>query len=136
MRRVLRSGYTDFGGIRIPALPGNHVLTDRADGTLWMLQHDVTGGWISITDTWPSRYFEYRVYEPYNGPVFQGHPTIQLLVRDGYLGYEVTPLDSMIQDMDNTRLLTRRGNSQTLRELVVPDDWVDGEVLAWETEID
>lgn len=137
---------------RIPSTPQFIVITDRDDGTLWTLSHDVTGDYIAINDqglniggSLPSEeWTDVRFYGPYEGP-YLAIPTrlqaanprlkLRLLIRGGYLGYE------LIEDPTNTghanhRVLTRRGLSRVYREIIVPQEWVNfyGEldVAGWE----
>lgn len=130
-RRV--QGYTDLGRIRIPPLPQYTIMTDRADGTKWLLQWNTThfsidgNGYISITTVLPSTP-DKLIYGPYEGPFVQeqnaaqGNPVLRLLIRGGRLGYESLQ-DQGVQSIDNPRVLTRRVGSNTLREVVVPLVW-------------
>jgi hypothetical protein len=115
-----------LGPYNIPAIPPRPrfvVLTDRDDGTLWVLSHDTTGNYVAINDRGLLRvgdittaYTDVTVYGPYDGPYLPGHPELRLLVRGGYLGFEkVTPAQ-----VQQARILTRRGVSGTLREIVAP----------------
>ena len=138
-RRVIR-GYMDFGGIRIPPLPQGTVFTDRDDGTLWLLSHTVTPpaadgfGYITITDVIPNA-VEHQVYEAYGEPVLGTNPMVRLLIRGGYLGYEDYTLGQGITDRDNQRIMTRKGLTRVIREIIVPTTWNHhGDVLGWDPE--
>lgn len=122
LRRMI-SGYTDMGPIRIPPLPANTILTDRGDGTLWQLTHDSTGQYLGIESAWPSRYKDLIVYSPYNGPRLGEEGRIQIFVRNGNLGFEFAEYPQGITDMDNPRLLTRRGVEHIILEIVLPTNW-------------
>src|SRR3990167_3608969 len=115
-RRV--RGHTDMGMIRIPALPQFIVMTDRADGKLWVLTHGSDGEHIAINDdltvldlgqrTWTS-----TTYGPNDGPYLPTNPGVRLIVRAGRLGYEFITQDQGVSDQDQARLLTRRRVQRT-----------------------
>lgn len=142
--------------VRIPALPEFKVLTDRDDGTLWVLSHDITGEYIAINDegllinsaiSSIRKRTEYHIYGPFDGPIVPDRPSNpygqaaaqkRLLVRGGYLGYEATE-----PEVEQSRVMTRRKVSRILREIIVPTTWrtfadlngilpSDEDVLGWE----
>lgn len=142
-RRV--QGYIDMGKVRVPPLPQYMVMTDRADGTLWLLSYNLTDlnppadgfGRISITDVLPSTP-DKLIFGPYEGPYVQevtneqGNPIIRLLIRDGHIGYEMPNFGPGVQSLDTARVLTRRGVANILREIVVPLAWRSaGDTLGW-----
>ena len=126
--RGTRGGYTNFGKIQIPFLPQGIVLTDRDDGTLWLLTHNLTEasaddtGHIAITDTIPSN-INYRTYSADSGPVFGSNPTIRLILRGGNLGYETYSLSGYTTDIDQPPVQTRRGNQHWTNEIIIPTSW-------------
>lgn len=131
-------GYYDMGGIRIPPLPSGIVLTDREDGTLWLLSHNVTEsspddlGYISITTTIPSN-MTTRTFDAFDEPFVGTDPRLRLLVRDGYLGFEIEDLPQGITDRDTARNLTRRAFAAETREIIKPSTWQEtSPVLGWE----
>src|SRR5262245_17218534 len=99
----------DLQWIGVPPKTGRIILTDRADGTLWVLSYSTTPpagdglGYIAIDDVIPtSDKGNYHIYPPYDGPMVgwvtspQEHsqgvdpkPNVyaRLLVRAGYLGF-------------------------------------------------
>ncbi len=121
---------------RVPPLPPFIVLTDRDDGTLWVLSHDSTGEYVAINDegllvnsavSLTKKFPDYVVYPPFDGPVIADPPTNpyaqanrqkRLLVRGGYLGYE-----DIEPEVEQGRVMTRRRMSRILRRIIVPDSW-------------
>ncbi len=141
MRRHV-AGYTDMGRIRIPPLPYGTVLTDRADGTLWLLTHTQSlpgpdgEGYFSITDVIP-RSVNTRVYAAYDEPPVESQPNMRVIIRNGSLGVEV-PVDrgQGVTDMDVAPLQTRKGYERRTAYLYAPEDWnLLGYVLAWSPEV-
>lgn len=143
---------------RSPPLPQFIVLTDRADGTLWVLSHDITGEYIAINDlgllinpavSSTIRRTDFLVYGAFDGPIVPDRPTNpvgqnakqkRLLVRGGYLGYEDTE-----PKVEQGRVMTRRSVSRILREIIVPTTWrtfsdenaqhpSDGDILGYEVK--
>lgn len=138
-RRIVR-GYLDMGRAEVPPLPQNIVLTDRDDGTLWQLSHNTVihsldgVGHISIKDpsSFNSRPYGSHIYPAFEGPLLGTNPTVRLLVRNGHLGYEISPLPAHHTDRDNAPVFTRNVNQREVREIVVPTTWrVAGDVLGW-----
>lgn len=130
-----------MGPIRIPPLPAQMILTDRADGTLWLLSHNTIEnspdglGHISINSVYNLRN-DIDTFLPFEGPVLlAGDPpdtTIRLLIRDGLLGYETTPYIQQRGDIRQARILTRKGVAAESREINVPNSWrIPGDVLGW-----
>lgn len=121
---------------RQPPLPVFIVLTDRADGTLWVLTHDSTGEYVAINDEGllinsavsPTLEFsDFRVFPAFEGPVVPDNPSNpigqkaaqkRLLVNGGYLGYE-----DIEPETEQGRVMTRRSVSRILRRIFVPDTW-------------
>lgn len=121
---------------RQPPLPPLTVLTDRADGTLWVLSHDATAEYVTINDqgllinpavSGEIIFPDYIIYPAYAGPVVPDTPDNpygqnakqkRLLVRNGYLGYE-----DIEDEVEQGRVMTRRGMSRILRRIIVPISW-------------
>lgn len=130
-KRATVGSYIDFGTLRIPPIPQGIVLTDRDDGTLWLLSYSTAEesedglGYISINDAIPPARERY-VYDAYDEPKFHG--TFRLLVRGGYLGYELIP-----RDPGTTKpVFAVKAASRSYREIYVPESWQRlGDVLAW-----
>lgn len=127
--------------MRFPVLPQQLILTDRADGTLWLLSHNTTVqpqdtdgfGRISINSTFSIGYGDYEIFGPYDGPVIPGPSNdIVLLVRDGHLGYELRSSGFANAADRNLRVLTRKGTLDETREINVPSSWSDPpDMLGW-----
>ena len=116
-------------------LPQFTVLTDRDDGTLWVLSHDATGVYVTINSlgllvnpavSATVKHSSYNVYgvegvvipdEPSN-PIGQKAAQKRLFVRGGRLGYENTS-----DEVEQGRVMTRRGMSGILRRIIVPNTW-------------
>src|SRR5262245_52254782 len=105
MTRRTVQGYLDMGRIQIPPLPQNIILTDRADGTQWLLSHsDRTEpssdgeGHIAIISNFHLTDSDYVIYGAYDEPVLKEDPRVRLIVRGGRLGYDIEELPRMVQD--------------------------------------
>ena len=139
MRKV--KGYADFGPIHIAPLPQGIVITDRDDGTLWLLSHtqDPVGpdgeGYISIND-YIHPAVQYKVYAAYDEPIVDIipiHRAIRLLVKGGYLGYEIVDFGRATSDIDYAPIQTRRIVNRRTAQVYVPVTFnTNGNVLAWE----
>lgn len=128
-RRVV-SGYLDMGGITIPPMPQYTVMTDRNDETtLWLLSFTTNqpspdnNGFITLNSTIPDS-LDKVVYGPWDGPILDGNPAVQLLVRNGHLGYEFDILPVGLTSKNQARIIARRPLSQLLREIIIPSDWI------------
>lgn len=126
---------------QIPPFPMYFVLTDRADGTKWVLRWSTNGanppadglGWVSISNQLPTD-FEggFVVYGPRDGPRLANKPEMQLLVRGGYLGYEMATLPNPTTDMDQPRILARNGLIFSFRKIILGTAWAkDGDTIAF-----
>lgn len=121
--------------VRVPPTPEFIVMIDRDDGTEWVLSYDSTGTWIAINDQGlqkggdlgTAEWTDARVFGPYEGPYLPVPPhldpryKLRLLIRGGYLGFEfVENTDPKIGFISQARILTRRGRSSTMHELLIP----------------
>ena len=109
-----------MGRVRVPPLPSRIVLTDRADGTLWILTHEADGSHVGIESTIPANAKDLHTYPANVGPVLPTVPEARLLVRGGFLGYEETALPRATTDRDQARILTRRGVQSIVLEVREP----------------
>ncbi len=126
-------GYYDLGPVQIPPFPVRIILTDRDDGTLWVLTHDADREHVVLSDVFPTDTL-YTIYGPYDGPIVGTNPRIQLLVRDGRLGYEQDDNPPWLNDRDQARVLSRRAANTTYTEIVVPSGWLYPDALAFEDD--
>lgn len=120
-------GLHSMGPVAVRPLAAYTILTDRADGTLWVLQHDATLEHVVLSDDTAealARSDKY-VYAARSGPVVG---TSRLLVRGGRLGYE--PLD---EPASQSKPLTRIGNvSRRFLEIKSPAGHLPPAALAFE----
>lgn len=124
-------GYWDMGGIKIPPIPKPIILTDRADGTLWWLSFSTASpgpdglGYVSLNSqipTDPNRI----IYDVNEGPIVGSNPRIRLIVRGGYLGYELFPAQRGITAGSQERVLAQKtGVQREYREIILPTGWTD-----------
>lgn len=126
--------------MRLPLLPQQIIMTDRGDGSLWLLSHNTTDsppsdgfGRISINSTFSTGFGDYEIFGPYDGPLVAGpRDDFLLLIRDGRLGYEVRPDGFALAQDHNLRVLTRKGTVRESREINVPSTWTaETDVLGW-----
>lgn len=121
--------------MRIAPLAARVVLTDRADGAQWLLSF--------VTDPSPVDGFGYitlnsnlgsltqdtgnvRVFDANFGPYLYGPPTVRLLVRGGYLGFE-----EVTGAISGARIVARRLVQRDTRVIIFPEDYQNEQVLAW-----
>lgn len=111
------AGGTWLGAMIVPTLTEFMVLTDRDDGTLWLLTHALIEDrdYFAITDQWKARKQPVRIYGPYEGPYLPEHPELRFFVRGGRIGYEVTDLL-----MQTQRILSRKQMQHYTLEVFVP----------------
>lgn len=116
-------GYWDMGGIQIPPLPPRHILTDRDDGTLWLLSHNADFDHVAITDSFTAEPGRDLVWGPIDGPwVYLTGTPLRLFVRGQRLGYERVE-DPALSTQSQARILTNRAGETTYIEIVVPSTW-------------
>lgn len=122
------------GKITFPILPQGTVLTDRDDGTLWLITHNTTEsssddlGYIAITDEIDRR-LPVQIYEAYSEPTVEDRHQIRLFVRGGNLGMDIVDRGQGITDIDNAPIYSRMFRSSVLRHIYAPIPW-NGD-LAW-----
>lgn len=119
-------------------LPSFIILTDRDDGTQWVLWHDQSENRIGISDNLPSDWNagNTRLYPADQGPILLGRPRVRLLVRGGRLGMEVTdPLPRQYAaDIDQERIMSRIGNVRYCLE-VDGKLWQSAGILGWRVAV-
>jgi hypothetical protein len=135
----------DLGPFR-GRLPQYVVLTDRANGKLWVLQHVLPTPCpppeegeppcvegpiaISLSEVIPTTP-DKLIYAPFDGPVLDTNPRIRLLASGGVLTYEVEQLPFPTTDRKQAPILTRRGVSKEAMQITLPEGWKPGDALAW-----
>lgn len=120
MRRRLRSGYTDFGGIQIPPHPQQVVLTDRTTGVQWALSFETSPvERISITTDLASikRLEGATVYGPDEGPAFDQDGQYVLFLDNGRLGVRFTQFPIYEEAYDNMPIYARQARAERLVNL-------------------
>jgi hypothetical protein len=132
---------------RIPPLPPRVLMTDRDDGTLWLLSFTITPpaadgfGYVTIrsdADLPSTKEVSGKVYAAYEGPYLPGTPLTRLLIRGGYLGYELVERPPWLRDQDNPPIYARDARSigRSSRLIVQPTGFPDNDdaVLGWSPE--
>jgi len=97
-------------------------LTDRDDGTVWYLSTETVDDeiYISIDTERPfSNPTKHVIYEAHAGPIVNGLRPLRLLVRGGYLGFEI--VDRPI-DIDTPRIYAHIGPPAGRSE-IIPAGW-------------
>lgn len=124
--------------LRVPLIPRHTILTDRDDGSLWVLSHSEDGYRVSlrsIDEALPvnREWWDAYVYPVNEGPALTKVPGVFLIVRGGRLGYDAPGLSMGVVSKRKRRLLTRRGMSQRTYEIVKPTEtpWKLFDALAW-----
>lgn len=115
--------------VRIPPLPQQIIMTDRADGTLWLLSY--SGDFVSINNVFSARN-DTTIYGPYDGPILADGDRVdcKLLIRGGYLGYEA---ELAPPNRSQARVMARMGVARIFQEIIVPSTWVGSpDVLGYE----
>jgi hypothetical protein len=118
-------GYVDYGSAAIPPLPDGVVLTDRDDGTLWLVSHDMTvpDAMVTITDTWPTR-LKVSIYPANEGPYIG--PNAMLFVRGGLLGIDIA------LERHSGVVFSRKHGSRVAGQLKAAQGYDAHENLTWE----
>lgn len=102
--RWLPSGYSDLGPVQIPPYPQIVVLTDRADGSQWLVSFNATTSIperLSISSIFASiqKSEGARVYGIDDGP-YIGNGDYKLIIRGGRIGLEYIPFPNGIEDFN------------------------------------
>lgn len=117
MRRRLRSGYTDFGGIQIPPRPQQVVLTDSTTGAQWALSFETSPvERISITTDLTSikRLEGATIYPAGEGPAFDQDGQLVLFLDNGRLGIRYTQFPVWEEGYDTMPVYARQPTTARL----------------------
>jgi len=142
-------GWSDLGPIQIPVLPPYIVLTDRADGTLWLLTWNATNqppvdglGYVSIRNDGLPTGPRVQTYGPFDGPTVgsvKGNVAVRLFVRGGFLGYDYqTGNEVDVGEAAGQIMAQKVNNHLEYRQVIVhktftsPTDTTPGSLLAWQ----
>src|SRR6185369_13500294 len=118
--RRLKNGFSDLGKIQIPPRAVAFVLTDRADGTKYLVSFDSTNPeHLSITTDFVriQKYEGVRVYTADEGPVMDEDGEYMLFVQNGHIGIEYIPFPVWERAADNAPPYARQFSAQ--RELLL-----------------
>lgn len=91
INRRQKSGYSDLGRIQIPPMAQAIVLTDRADGTLWLVSFNTSAPeHLSISSDYSTIQHRegVRLYAADDGPKMDEDGEFTLMVRGGRLGFD------------------------------------------------
>lgn len=121
--RRLRSGYSDLGPIQIPSMPQGIVLTDRANGSFWLVSFNSTvPERLSISSVYSTIQHRegVRIYAADDGPKMDEDGEYTLIVRSGRLGFDYTPFPRKVTARDDAPPYARQNTAQrALRKLVM-----------------
>lgn len=151
-RGLSRRGSRDFRSeppnqvewMRLPPAPARVVMTDRANGTRWLLSYSTAFntsdgfGHFSITDDLTetvNRGELPRIYGAYDGPYLASTPIVRLLIRNGYLGYDIVE-QTGVASMDSPPVYGRKpAFNRSVRRLIVPVGFrYSPDLLGWTPE--
>lgn len=128
--RRLRNGYSNFGAIAIPPLPSPIILTDRDDGTKWLVSFDITTsppvdgyGRIMINSVYGNigRRDGIAEYAAGDEPYLEQDGQYKLIVREGRLGFEFIPFEQGNTDNDGMKLYARLSGTRSLRRIYLSE---------------
>lgn len=119
--RRKKSGYVDMGPIRIPLIPEPLVLTDRADGSKWMLSFSSaqsppdSDGRVSLNSISIEQFYGQRIPQAQDGIYICGYI---LFIRSGRLGIDDEWLH-IDADTEGPPQFARMTGNQLYRQLVI-----------------
>lgn len=118
--RRLRNGYSNLGPIKIPPQPQAIILTDRANGSLWMVSFNTTSPErLSISSIYSTiQTIEgIRLYANDDGPKMDEDGEYTLIIRNGHLGFDYNPFPRYETARDDSPPYARQTADQ--RELIM-----------------
>lgn len=118
--RRLRSGYSNLGSIKIPPQSQAIILTDRGDGTLWLVSFNASASErLSISSEYSTiqRLEGIRFYEANDGPKMDEDGEFTLIIRDGHIGFQYDLFPRYETARDDSPPYARTSSSQ--RELIM-----------------
>lgn len=116
--RRLRSGYSDLGPIQIPPMGEAIVLTDRADGTRWLVSFNSTAPErLSISSDYSTiqRREGVRIYAADDGPKMDEDGQFTLIIRRGQIGFDYTPFPRKVTARDDAPPYSRQNAAQRVQ---------------------
>lgn len=118
--RRLQNGYSDLGPIQIPPRPQAIVLTDRADGSKWLVSFNTSSPErLSIVSSYSTihRKEGIRSYEADDGPKMDEDGEYTLIIRNGHIGLDYAPFSRAETGRDDSPPYARKTSTQ--RELIM-----------------
>lgn len=112
-----------MGPIIIPNRPSFVILTDRADGSAWMLTYNNDSGIERLSITQPPLNYRNegaRIYDANNGPVLDEDGEYSVIVRGGRVGIEYTPFPVSIVGRDDAPTYARKAGNNSRRIVIDP----------------
>lgn len=122
--RRLRGGYSDLGPIQIPSMPQGIVLTDRADGTLYLVSFNTTPPeHLSITTDFSTIQHRegVRIYAADDGPKMDEDGEFTLIISNGQIGFDYTPFPRKVLARDDAPPFARQNTSQRAQRQIIMD---------------
>lgn len=119
-QRRRTNGFSDLGSIQIPPRPQAIVLTDRADGSRWLVSFNTTSPErLSISSDYSTiqKREGFRIYEANDGPKMDEDGEYTLIVRSGHIGFDYTPFVRGEIARDDSPPFARQASAQ--RELIM-----------------
>jgi hypothetical protein len=124
-----QGGLFNMGQTRVPPLPPFVAMTDRADGTVWYLSHNVDFSRIAVNNVLAAinlspveRFQDITTYGPNDGPWLTTQ--IQIFVRSGRIGYDFHPLvEQGVTFYGNPTPWSRRKVQRTSFKIAVGTLW-------------
>jgi hypothetical protein len=114
--RWLKSGYSDLGPITIPPRPQAIMLTDRNDGSQWLVWYNPgPPERLSIyndpaTIALLSRQEGLRIYSATDaGPIFTEDGRFLMILRGGRIGFDFEPYEQGVENASDAPLYARNG---------------------------
>lgn len=118
--RRLKTGYSDLGPIQIPPRPQAIVLTDRANGSKWLVTFNTSNPErLSISSVYSTiqRREGLRIYEADDGPKMDEDGEFTLIIRNGRIGFDFTAFSRKETARDDSPPYARQ--SATQRKLIM-----------------
>lgn len=115
--RRLSNGYSNLGPFQFPFWAQAIILTDRADGSLWMVSFNTSSPErLSINSIYSTiqRKEGVRLYAADDGPKMDEDGEFTLIIRSGRLGFEYNPFPRYEVARDDSPPYARQTSAQRL----------------------
>lgn len=121
--RRLKNGYSDLGPISIPPHGVAFVLTDRADGTKYLVSYNITSAVerLSINTVYSTiqKKEGVRIYAADDGPYMDEDGQYRIFVRAGRIGLDYAEFPRAVVDEDQAPPYSRTPSTQ--QKLIIRD---------------